>query len=508
VSTIVCMRGITKTFPGIVANDSVDFRLESGEVHSLVGENGAGKTTLMRALYGMYTPDGGTIEIHGQPVKIRNTQHALDLGIGMVHQNFMQIPTMSILENIILGNPPVKHMGFIDYDAARRRISELLEKFEMNADPNTSISSLSVGERQKVEIIKALYRGANVLILDEPTAVLTPQESEELFAIIRDLTSEGKSVVFISHKLQEVMAISDTITVMRRGKVIDVLDARMTNERELAQKMVGKHDIPKISKGASEAGEPILRIEHLWAYDSDGVPFIRDLNFSLGSYEILGVGGVDGNGQKELAELIAGLLPPASGRILLNGEDIAGWSPRQRREAGIGHVPEDRMTTGSAPEASIEDNSIIGEEHLPKFSKSIFLNRRKVTAHAEQLIDKFDVRGASPERPAGTLSGGNLQKLVLAREISRRPKVLLASHPTRGVDIGASLFVHQRIIEERDRGAGVLLVTADLDELLALSDRIIIMYRGQIAGEVRDIHHATSEQLGLLMGGVKSAKTE
>lgn len=503
-SEVVVMTGITKNFPGVRANDGVDLSLKSGEVHSIVGENGAGKTTLMRILYGMYTPDSGSIAVRGHQATIRNVTDALGLGIGMVHQNFMQIPSLSVLENIVLGRAPVKKLGFIDYSTARQQVSDQLSRLGMSVPLDLPVGKLSVGKRQKVEIAKALYRGADVLILDEPTAVLTPQEARELFAIVGELTEQGKSIVFISHKLQEVMEISDAITVMRHGKVVARLNPEETDEAQLARLMVGKQSIPQVSRSSARHGDIVLRVCDLWSGSPKALPAVRGVNLQIRAGEILGIGGVDGNGQGELVELLVGMRRPHTGQIMLSGKDIAHDTIRRRRELGIGFVPEDRMTTGLAVDAGIEDNALIGAESTSRFSRGPFLRTGSISNYVGGLIDEFDIRGARPGIAAGSLSGGNMQKIILSRELGRDPQLLVVAQPTRGLDIAASMFVRQVIMEQKKRGAAVLLVTADLGELLALSDRIVIMYEGQIAGEIPNVADTSEEELGLLMGGARA----
>lgn len=497
---VVQMIGITKRFPAILANDSIDFDLMEGETHALVGENGAGKTTLMRILYGQYAADEGKIIIGGTE-RSYNIAGALALGIGMVHQNFMQIPEMTIVENIILGHAP-KKWSFIDYRAAKERVRGLLQRFGMKASPDALIRTLCVGERQKIEIIKALYLGARVLILDEPTAVLTPQETDELFAIIGELKRDGTSVVFISHKLREVIAVADRITVMRKGKAAARFQRGEADETGIARAMVGRQDVALIQNTKETApGEQALAVRNLWCFDENGLAKVRGLSFAIHRGEILGVGGVEGNGQSELIELLTGMLPASSGEIVLEGKGITRESIRARRALGLGYIPEDRMSTGLALEGDIDDNLICGSER--QFSRFGFLRRGAIAGNTREKTKSFDIRGAGPKKPVKTLSGGNMQKIVLAREIGRAPKVLIAAQPTRGLDIGAINFVRQHLLEQKRRGTAILLVSADLEELMSLSDRIIILYEGGCSGEVRDIGAVTEAEIGLMMGGVK-----
>ncbi|MFA5523131.1 MAG: ABC transporter ATP-binding protein [Tissierellales bacterium] len=504
---IVDMRQITKKFGSFIANNSIDFNLMSGETHALVGENGAGKTTLMRMLYGQYQPTSGEIYIKGNKESY-NISRALSLGIGMVHQNFMQIPDMSVLENIILGHAPIKN-SFIDYKAAKDKVQRLLDRFNMKISLSKPIGSLSVGERQKIEIIKTLYLGANILILDEPTAVLTPQESDELFNIIEELKAEGKSVIFISHKLKEVITVADRITVLRHGKVsANYLKGEVT-ETDIARAMIGKKEVALFqnqSRGKLE--DLVCKFEKLRFIDDDGVPKLRDLSFDIRAGEILGIGGVEGNGQTELLNSIIGMNYLSSGKIILDGKNITNLSIAERRKLGVGYVSEDRMTTGLALQADIGDNVISGIED--DFTSYTFLNKRKIDEFTAKLIEDFDIRGIEEGNPVSNLSGGNMQKIVLAREISRKPKLLLASQPTRGLDIGAINFVRKILLEEKEKGTAILLISANLEELMSLSDRMIILYEGRIAGEITsyDIENklVSEADIGLMMGGISERK--
>ena len=498
---IVELKGITKQFPGVLANDHVDLALYPGEVHALVGENGAGKSTLMKILYGQYAQDEGEILIDGQPCQY-NVAGARQHKIGMVYQNFMQIPEMSILENIILGNAPGKH-GRVNYAAAEKKVGAYLQRFKMHVSPRAPLGSLSVGERQRIEIIKTLYFDARILILDEPTAVLTPQESEELFQIIDDLKQEGRSIVFISHKLREVVTVGDRITVMRKGRVVQAGWKRGdATEADIARAMIGKQDVQLIQNPRdTQAGPVTLEARNLWYFDEMGIPKLRDLSLQVHSGEILGIGGVEGNGQTELINTLIGLLQPSHGEILVQGKDLTQATVAQRREAGVGFVSEDRMTVGLVLDGTMEDNVIAGNEYDPKFSKGILLNRQKITSYCKELTQRYDIRGLAPGKTVKMLSGGNMQKIVLAREIERKPKALIAAQPTRGLDIGAINAVRQLLLEQRAAGTAVLLVSADLEELTSLSDRLIIFYEGSISGEIKDVANATEEEIGLMMGG-------
>ena len=503
---IVQLKEIVKKFPGVLANDHVSLDLYPGECHALVGENGAGKSTLMKILYGAYTPDGGQILIDGKAHSY-NVQGARDLGIGMVYQNFMQVPELSILENVILGDPPKKGIA-IDYKLAKEKVSVLLRRFGLKADPDQPLKYLSVGERQKVEIIKVLFFGARILILDEPTAVLTPQESEELFRIIDDLKADGNAIVFISHKLREVVRVGDRITVMRNGRVVQEGWMRGdANETDIARAMIGKRDVDLIqNENRGTDVEPILEVRNLWYFDELGVAKLKDLSLKVNKGEILGVGGVEGNGQTELINTLIGLLKQSHGEIIIDGEDVSRASVSKRRAAGIGFISEDRMTVGLVLNGTIEDNVISGNEYNKAFSNGVVLNKDSISAYCEDLIDRYSIFGMTKGKEVGQLSGGNMQKIVLAREIERGPKVLIAAQPTRGLDIGATNFVREKLLEEKEKGTAVILVSADLEELMSLSDRMVIFYEGQIQGEVTDIAHTTEEEIGLLMGGAGSER--
>ena len=503
------MKGITKRFQSLVANDGINLTLEEGTVHALVGENGAGKTTLMRILSGIYQPDEGTIAIHGRECTY-DVNGGEKLGIAMVHQNFMQIPQMSVLENVIMGHAPRKKVkGIIDYPKAKKRVKELLGVMGMEIDPGVSIQRLSVGERQKVEIIKALYLGADILILDEPTAVLTPQEAEDLFRVVNYLKTRGKSIIYISHKLKEVVAIADMATVMRSGKVVAYFaDKSAFDTDTLASAMVGRKDFQMIhNEDHTTQDEVVFAAEKLWCFDeATKTAGVRDVSFQIRKGEILGIGGVEGNGQRELAELIMGMRRAETGKIFLNGQDISSVSTHGRREAGIGFISEDRMTTGLSVDSTLQENIVSGKESSPQFSKNGFLKKKEINAHCLKLAEHFQIKAARLGAPVRALSGGNMQKVILAREISREPSMLIAAHPTRGLDIGAILFVRQQLLEQKKKGAGILLITADLDELLQMSDRVLIMYEGGFTGEIRDVKNASIEKIGLMMGGVSGAE--
>jgi simple sugar transport system ATP-binding protein len=493
------LRGITKRFPGVLANDDVSLDLRRGEVHALLGENGAGKSTLMNILYGLYTPDEGQILLGGAPIEVGSTKAAIEHGIGMVHQHFMLIPVMTVAENIVLATEP-RHAGvLLDYDAARKRVRELSDRYGLAVDPDARIDRITVGQQQRVEILKALYRGAEILILDEPTAVLTPQEAQELFQIIRALKEQGKSIIFISHKLNEVLEIADRITTLRRGVVVDTIPAAGATEESLARMMVGREVLLRVDKRPSRPEAPLLQVEHLTVVDDRGLEAVRDVGFEVRAGEIVGIAGVDANGQSELIDAIAGLRRAKAGRIVLDGVELTNGSARESLDAGLGHIPEDRHRRGLVLPFSLTENlALHGYRHAPN-SRGGLLNLQAMGARARRLLKEFDVRGGTPATPAGALSGGNQQKVVLAREIDADPKVLIAAQPTRGLDVGAIEFVHRRLVEQRDAGRAVLLVSLELEEILSLSDRILVIYEGRIVGEFPPT--ATEEELGFAMTG-------
>ena len=499
-------RGITKRYPnGVVANDHVDLRVRPGEIHALVGENGAGKTTLMKMLYGLEQPDGGQILLHGHPVTIPNPDAAIKQGIGMVHQHFMLVPSLTIAENIVLGREPTRRGGVLAEEDAARVTAELSERYGLRVDPHARVDVIPVGERQRVEILKTLYRGAEILILDEPTAVLTPQETNDLFRAVRSLVGQGKTVIFITHKLREVKQIADTVTVMQRGKVVgDVRTADVTRE-EIARMMVGREVLDRTRKEIHARGPLVLEARDLNYVTPDGKRALADVSLQAFSGEILGIAGVEGNGQTELVEVLAGLTPPAAGRIAVNGVDVTGDGPRATREAGVSHIPEDRLELGLAADASIEENLIIDRYYRVPFARAGFLNLRAEAENARTAIADFDVRTPNAKIPARSLSGGNMQKLVVARELSAHPKVLLAAQPTRGIDIGATELVHRQLVAARDAGTAVILVSADLGEVMSLSDRLAVMYNGEIVAMFTDVPALTEEELGYYMLGVKRA---
>jgi ABC-type uncharacterized transport systems, ATPase components len=496
---VVEMKGITKIFPGTVANDNVDFELIRGETHVLLGENGAGKTTLMNVLYGLYQPDKGEIYINGKPAKITGPNEAIKLGIGMVHQHFMLVQKFTIAENIILGMEPKKGIK-LDMAKARKDVEEISKKYGFQINPDSKIEDISVGQQQKVEILKALFRGAEILILDEPTAVLTPQEIDELGIIVRNLEKEGKSVILITHKLKEVMSMSDRVTILRRGKITGTVKTSDTNIEQLAELMVGRKVSFSVEKKPQKPGEEILKVENLVANDHRGLPAVNGLNLTVKAGEILGIAGVDGNGQSELVEVLTGLRKPVSGNITINGKDIAGKSPREIINDGISCIPEDRHKRGLILQYSLYENAILGAHGKKPFARGIVMDYKKIREYCDRLIKEFDVRTPNSSVNASSLSGGNQQKLIAAREISKDPELLIASQPTRGLDVGAIEYIHKRLVAERDKGKAVLLVSLELDEVMDLSDRIAVIYDGKIVA-VMDRKDATEHQLGILMAG-------
>src|SRR5712691_604971 len=499
------LRGITKEFPGVLANDHVDFDLRRSEVHALLGENGAGKSTLMSILYGLYTPDSGEILMNGKPVAINSPKDAIELGIGMVHQHFMLIPVMTVTENIVLAQEP-RHAGvLLDYDTAADRVRELSTSFGLAVDPNARIQKITVGQQQRVEILKALYRGAEILILDEPTAVLTPQEARELFEIIEGLKAQGKSIVFISHKLNEVLEVADRITVLRRGKRVETIPREGATEAGLARSMVGREVLLRVDKKPAEPGEPLLKVADLSVRDDRGLEAVRGVSFEVKSGEIVGIAGVDGNGQSELIDALTGLRKAAGGQMTVGGKNLTHASARQAIDAGMGHIPEDRQRRGLVLDFNLAENLALHDYGKEPFSRFGWLNPRRWLRWAAGLLKEFDVRGGGPTTRGGSLSGGNQQKVVVAREVSRDPSVLIAAQPTRGLDVGAIEFVHRRLVEQRDAGKAVLLVSLELEEILSLSDRILVLYEGRIAAEFPP--DVSEEEVGVAMLGGRRQET-
>lgn len=497
------VRNITKTFPGVVANDNVSLTLHRGEVLALLGENGAGKSTLMNIIYGLYHPDSGEIIVKGKKVQLGSPREAIEHGIGMVHQHFMLVPVMSVVENVMLGIESTSG-PFLNKREAAERIRQISEQYGLKVDPYAIVEDLPVGVRQRVEIIKTLYREADILILDEPTAVLTPQEVEELFEIIEALTAQGKSVIFISHKLKEVLTIADRITVLRRGKVVGTVRPEETNEQQLAEMMVGRSVLLRVEKPPRDAGMPVLEVEDLWVRDDTGHMAVRGVSFTLYAGEILGIAGVQGNGQTELVKALSGLKHVEKGHIRIAGQPVTNLSPRTFYELGLGHVPEDRQHDGLILSLPIKDNIILNTYYKPPYSENMVLKHDVIAETAERLVKEFDVRTPGIYTRAGALSGGNQQKVIIAREFSRPIRVLYAVQPTRGLDVGSIEYIHRRLVEKRNEGAAVLLVSTELDEILSLSDRVAVMYEGQIMA-ILPVEEATAERLGLLMAGIRES---
>jgi simple sugar transport system ATP-binding protein len=500
-TALVELRGITKRFPGgTLANDAIDLELRHGEILALLGENGAGKSTLMSILYGLLRRDEGEIRLRGHPVRFRSAHDAIRHGLGMVHQHFMLVPTLTVAENLMLGQPSPRAPLLEDRRAVAARIAELARRHGLAVEPHSRVESLSVGQQQRVEILKALYRGAEILILDEPTAVLTPQEVDELLAVLRGLAADGRSIVFISHKLDEVLRLADRIAVLRGGRLVATVPAASTDARTLGRLMVGRDLEDVVATHAAGQGEPRLTLRGVEAVDDRGAPALCGIDLVVHAGEIVGIAGVDGNGQRELEEVIAGLRAPRSGRILLAGRDVTVATTSRRLAAGLGYVASDRYGRALLRDFTIADNLVLERFHRPPFSRAGILDRAAIEGHARRLVEAFGIRAASIKSSAGRLSGGNAQKLVLARALSQAPTVLLVCQPTRGVDVGAIELVHGELLRRRDAGMAVLLISTELDEVLALSDRILVLYEGRIAGE-RRAGEATAEELGLMMGG-------
>jgi len=496
------LRDITKQFPGVLANDHISLTLNPGEIHALLGENGAGKTTLMNVLYGLYTPDEGRIAVRGEDVVIRSPGDAIQRGIGMVHQHFMLVPPLTVTENVMLGEESIKHGIFLDLAAAAKRVRTISEQYGLEVDPDALIQDLPVGVQQRVEIIKILYRKADILILDEPTAVLTPQEVEDLFLVIRSLVAQGNSVIFITHKLKEVMMLADRITVLRDGRVVGTTLPQETSEEELASMMVGHEVKLTIDKDAARPGAPVLEVEHLHVMDDRGNVAVRDVSFSVRGGEVLGIAGVQGNGQTEVVEALTGLRKSISGEVRILGQDLTNASPRRIIEAGVAHVPEDRQRDGLVLSYPVADNLVLCTYYLKPFATGIVMHEDSIVESAEERVEAFDIRTPSIFVPTANLSGGNQQKVIVAREFSRSIKLLIASQPTRGLDVGSIEYIHRRFIEKRDDGCAMLLVSPELDEVMQLSDRIAVMYEGEIM-DILPADQVTKAQLGLLMAGVR-----
>lgn len=498
---IVEMLGIRKEFPGIVANDNVTLQLRRGEIHALLGENGAGKSTLMGILFGMYQPDAGVIKIRGKETKITNPNVANDLGIGMVHQHFKLVHNFTVTENIILGNEPKKGLGY-DTKSAGKRIAELSKQYGLNVDPDAKIEDISVGMQQRVEILKMLYREAEVLIFDEPTAVLTPQEIRDLMDIMRNLIAEGKSIILITHKLKEIKAVADRCTVIRRGKVIGTVNVAETSEAEMAKMMVGRDVNFTVAKGPQNLGDTVLSIDSLTVMGTKKVPALKNFSLEVRRGEIVGIAGVDGNGQTELVEALTGLRKAESGTIRFDGKDITHMPIRKRIESGVAHIPEDRQKRGLVLDYTVEENMVLEVYYREPFAKRGLLNRKEIRRHAQHIIDHFDVRaGEGALSKARSLSGGNQQKAIIGREMELDPLLLIAVQPTRGLDVGSIEYIHKRLVEQRDKGKAVLLVSLELDEILGVSDRIAVLNHGELVGIV-NAAETDENEIGLMMAGI------
>jgi simple sugar transport system ATP-binding protein len=501
---ILELRGITKAFPGVLANDHIDLSLGQGEILALLGENGAGKTTLMNVLYGLYKPDEGDILVRGDKVEIHDPNDAIRRGIGMVHQHFMLVPVFSVTENVMLGVESIRAGVLLDRRMAANRIREISGRFGLEVDPEAVVEDLPVGLQQRVEIIKILYREAEVLILDEPTSVLTPQEADELFKVIRSLVAQGKSVIFISHKLKEVLAIADRIVVLRGGKVVGSVPVAEATEKSLAKMMVGRDVLLSVDRKPAKPGEVVLDVYDLRVKGEHSQAAVRGVTFQVRAGEILGVAGVQGNGQTQLVEALTGLRPAESGRFLISGQDMTRASPRQIEAHGTSHVPEDRQRDGLVLSFPVVENLVLNTYYAPPFARGPILQQEKIAQVAKERVEAYDVRTPSIDVPVSNLSGGNQQKVIVAREFSRPTQLVIASQPTRGLDVGSIEYIHRRLVEKRDQGAAVLVVSSELDEVLSLSDRIAVMYGGEIL-DILPGAAATKERLGLLMAGVREA---
>jgi general nucleoside transport system ATP-binding protein len=496
---VVEMRGITKRFGEVLANDHIDLAIPDQSIHAIIGENGAGKSTVMNILYGFYTADEGEILVDGQPSQINRPADAIKLGLGMVHQHFMLVEPLTVTENIVLGAEPTAGLS-IDYRKARTRVHEISEQYGLKIDPDARVGDLSVGQQQRVEILKTLYRGARILILDEPTAVLTPQEVAEMFAILRGLRDQGKTIIIITHKLAEVLALSDNITVMRDGRVVGNLPTGEATAEGLARMMVGREVLLRVKKDEAKPRKPVLSVRGLTLKGAEGKTILDGVSFEVRGGETLGIAGVEGNGQTELIEILAGLRDATSGEILLEDKPLDGVTTRERKRRGIAHIPEDRHRRGLLLPFDLAANSILGVHRNHPISNILLLNNDFIVARAERLVNAYDVRPPNITLPAQALSGGNQQKLIVAREFDIKPRLVLVAQPTRGVDIGATEFIHRKLIELRDAGAAILLVSAELDEVLSLSDRVVVIYEGRLVGEV-DPKTVSEEQIGLMMTG-------
>ena len=502
---ILELKGITKSFPGVLANDNINLTLNKGEIHALLGENGAGKSTLMNVLYGLYSPDQGEIFVNGQKIDVISPRDAIAQGIGMVHQHFMLIPVFTVTENVMLGDETIQGGVFLDRKTPAERIQEISDEFSLDVNPDAYVQDLPVGVQQRVEIIKLLYREADILILDEPTAVLTPQEVDELFTIMRSLVEGGKSIIFITHKLREVLTFADRITVIRGGKVVGTTTPEEADKNQLAAMMVGRDVSLEVDKKPAQVRDVVLKAEDLVVMDDLNNVAVKKVNFEVHGGEILGIAGVQGNGQTELVKAITGLSHAYSGKITLLDQDISKASPRTITEIGSAHIPEDRQHDGLVLSSTISDNMVLNTYYLEPFAKGVIIQEDRILQNAKEIIDNFDVRTPSALIPVGSLSGGNQQKVIVGREFSRPIKFLVAAQPTRGLDVGSIEYIHSRLLEKRADGVAILLVSTELDEIMELSDRIAVMFAGEIIAVV-DAEDVTKDQIGLLMAGIKEAE--
>jgi simple sugar transport system ATP-binding protein len=501
------LRGITKRFPGIVANDGVNLSISTGEVLALIGENGAGKSTLMNVLYGIYRPDEGELAIDGKPIHFSSPADAIAAGIGMVHQHFMLVPVMTVAENVVLGVEPTGRFGSLDIAEARRMVREVSDKYNLELDPDAVIEDLPVGVRQRVEIVKVLMRDAQIVVFDEPTAVLTPSEILEFFEIVRSLVASGKGVIFITHKLKEALTIADRINVLRRGKVVGETTPSATDEDRVAEMMVGRAVQLVVDKQTAKPGEVMLAVRDLSVVEPDGRTVVDGVSFDVRRGEIVGVAGVQGNGQTELVEAVAGLRRAAGGSVTLAGRDVTGDSPRERHVAGMAHIPEDRQKQGLVVDMSIVENLVLTRYHDAEFSSGVRMNWAAAKEKASEMVAAYDIRTTDPSQPASTLSGGNQQKVIVARELSRDISVAVAAQPTRGIDVGSIEYVHAQMVKERDNGVAMLVVSTELDEVMALSDRVLVMYRGKIVADL-DPRTVSHMDVGLYMAGSRPSGTK
>jgi simple sugar transport system ATP-binding protein len=497
-------KGITKRFPGVLANDQVDLVLHQGEILALLGENGAGKSTLMNMLYGLYHPDEGEIWIKGEHVALKTPRDAIDRGVGMVHQHFQLVPVMTVAENVMLGSEVKKTGGVLNRKQAEKEVRDLSEKYGLQVDPTAVVEDLPVGTQQRVEIIKALYRKADILILDEPTAVLTPQEAQELFRIMRDLTEQGVSIIFITHKLKEVLAIADRIGVLRGGKVVGAATPETSTDTSLAELMVGRSVLLQVEKEKAAPGKVVLQVQNLVVRDDREHPAVRGVDLEVRAGEIVGVAGVQGNGQRELVEALTGLRSVESGSIQIEGQETTHFSPRRITEIGVAHIPEDREKHGLVMAYSLADNMVLNNYYVSPYAQGIIMHQNTINQQGDQLVQQYDVRPANAQQHASKLSGGNKQKVIVAREFSRPISLLIAAQPTRGIDVGSIEFIHKQIVAQRDRNIAVLVVSAELDEVLSLADRVVVMFDGRIVANL-PIEEATREKVGLLMAGADIA---